>query len=130
MSRMLDRADETDAEVNWDDQYKINTFSRLNQRFQIRKRCLKEKLLEKECLEDAITELELLDENTSFLYKVGDSFILLPLDDTQNWLEKDLNQTDKNVSKLEEEISKLDLSMKELKKELYDKFGKAINLET
>lgn len=39
----LDRVDETDAEVNWEDQCKINTFSKLNQRLQYRKGYLKEK---------------------------------------------------------------------------------------
>ncbi|EMR09314.1 hypothetical protein PNEG_02272 [Pneumocystis murina B123] len=129
MNRMLDRKDETDAEVNWDDQCKINTFSRLNQRLQYRKGYLKEKKLEKESIEDITEELELIDEER-FFYKIGDIFIMLPIEEVKERLEKNQNEVDKNVDELEKEISKLDCYMEELKSDLYKKFGKAINLET
>ncbi|KTW26343.1 hypothetical protein T552_02828 [Pneumocystis carinii B80] len=129
MNRMLDRADETDAEVNWEDQCKINTFSKLNQRLQYRKGYLKEKKLEKESIEDITEELELMDGG-SFFYKIGDAFVMLPMEEVEERLEKNLSEVDKNVEELEKEISELDCSMEELKSDLYKKFGKAINLET
>ncbi|CCJ30706.1 unnamed protein product [Pneumocystis jirovecii] len=130
MNRMLDPADETDADVNWNDQCKINTFSKLNQRLQNRTRSLKDRSLEKECMEDIVAELELADENESLFYKVGDAFVLLPFDEVQERLEMEQSQVNEEVSKLETEISELNNDMEELKKDLYKKFGKAINLET
>ncbi|KAG5513359.1 hypothetical protein PMAC_001422 [Pneumocystis sp. 'macacae'] len=138
MNRMLDPADETDADVNWDDQCKINTFSKLNQRLQNRTRFLKDKSFEKDCMEDLVTELELADENESLLrsyfcfksYKVGDAFVLLPFDQVQKRLETEQDQVNEEVWKIETEISELNSEMEKLKKDLYKKFGKAINLET
>ncbi|KAG4304486.1 hypothetical protein PORY_002196, partial [Pneumocystis oryctolagi] len=126
----LDPEDETDADVTWEDQCKINTFSRLNYRFQNKSRSFKEKKLEKESIEDLIAELELMDEDESLPYKMGDSFFLLPYNEAQELLEIERNQVNEEVAQLEAEIFKLTTHMEELKKDLYKKFGKAINLET
>lgn len=62
-------------------------------------------------------------------YKIGDSFLHLPLEDVQGLLEKSAQAVTEEIEGLEERIEKNDEAMKALKVKLYAKFGKAINLE-
>lgn len=62
-------------------------------------------------------------------YKIGDSFLHLPLEDVQGLLEKSAQAVTREIEGLEEKIEKNDEIMNELKVKLYAKFGKAINLE-
>ncbi|KAG9052373.1 hypothetical protein FS842_009975, partial [Serendipita sp. 407] len=62
---MLSQEEEKDAdvEVNWEDQQRINTFSKLNTRVQNLTAELETAKREKEALDDISTELELADED-------------------------------------------------------------------
>lgn len=84
---------------------------------------------EKEYLTDVTSELELADEDELVPYKIGDSFLHLPLEEVQQLLEKSTERIEKEIGAIEERISKHRETMEELKVELYAKFGKAINLD-
>ena len=85
---------------------------------------------EKEDLEEISTELELADEDELVPYKIGDSFISVPLPEAQSLLEESSKEIEEDVSKLEETLTEIREEMKELKAQLYARFGRSINLET
>ena len=61
--KQLQEGDETEAEVTWEDQRNINTFSKLNIRLDSLEDKYKDKKRELEYLEDLVSELELADED-------------------------------------------------------------------
>ncbi|KAL2871924.1 tubulin-binding prefolding complex subunit GIM3 [Aspergillus lucknowensis] len=135
-TRMLSKEDEAtmgsteDTEVRREDQEKINRFSRLHQRETILQEKLKGKQKDKEDLEEVSTELELADEDELVPYKIGDSFVQLPLEEAQTLLASSTEQIDSEVLKLEETLGDLRDEMQQLKVALYARFGRSINLET
>ncbi|KFY12265.1 hypothetical protein V492_03983 [Pseudogymnoascus sp. VKM F-4246] len=133
--RMLSKEDEAatgadEIEVRREDQDKINKFSRLHQRELNLEDELKAKHKEKEDLEDISNELELADEEDMIPYKIGDSFISLPLPDVQELLSTNTTRIEEEVTVLEEKLGTIKEGMQELKVELYARFGRSINLET
>ncbi|KAG6865483.1 hypothetical protein C0991_002195 [Blastosporella zonata] len=100
--RMLGKEEENDdaAEVTWEDQERINTFSKLNTRMRNLEVKLEELKQEKEALDDLATELELADEDEPVLYKVGEAFLHMPLPRAQKRLEKDQSVLDTRLSTL------------------------------
>ncbi|KAL2838884.1 Prefoldin, subunit 4 [Aspergillus pseudoustus] len=134
-TRMLSKEDEAamgseDTEVRREDQEKINRFSRLHQRETVLEEHLKTKQKDKEDLEEISTELELADEDELVPYKIGDTFIHLPLEEAQTLLSSSTEQIDSEVAKLEETLGDLRDEMQQLKVALYARFGRSINLET
>ncbi|KAJ0425732.1 Prefoldin subunit-domain-containing protein [Aspergillus carlsbadensis] len=134
-TRMLSKEDEAalgteDTEVRREDQEKINRFSRLHQRETVLEEQLKGKQKDKEDLEEISTELELADEDELVPYKIGDSFVHLPLEEAQTMLSSSTEQIDSEVAKLEETLGGLRDEMQQLKVALYARFGRSINLET
>ncbi|KAF8834333.1 Prefoldin, subunit 4 [Paxillus ammoniavirescens] len=135
--RMLPEEEENDdaAEVTWEDQQRINTFSKLNTRLRgIEERLELLKWLisrqqEKEALDDLETELELTDEDQTVLYKIGESFLHLPQPRAMKRLEKDQAEITVQLSTLAATAEDCEKGMKELKVVLYAKFGRAINLD-
>ncbi|KAG6811603.1 hypothetical protein H0H92_006666 [Tricholoma furcatifolium] len=129
--RMLGKEDENDdaAEVTWEDQQRINTFSKLNTRMRNLEEKLEELKQEKEALDDLSTELELADEDELVLYKVGETFLHMPLSRAQKRLESDLSDVNDRISTLSSSSEDCDTQMKALKVQLYAKFGSAINLD-
>lgn len=63
-------------------------------------------------------------------YKIGDSFLSLPLPDAQSMLESSSAKIDEDVSKLEEKLAEISEELQGLKAALYARFGRSINLET
>ena len=63
-------------------------------------------------------------------YKIGDSFFHLPLEQAQRMLETATARSEEESSELEEKLGSIQDEMKQLKVELYARFGKQINLET
>ena len=55
---------------------------------------------------------------------------MLPLEQVQTMLAASTSRIDEEVSKVEDKLSDVREEMKELKVQLYARFGKAINLET
>ncbi|KAF8634276.1 hypothetical protein AX17_004232 [Amanita inopinata Kibby_2008] len=129
--RMLNREDEKDdgAEVTWEDQQRINTFSKLNARLRNLESKLEELKQEKDALDDLATELELADEEEPVLYRIGETFLHMPLPQAQRRLEKDQEDVSSRLSSIMETSGDCEKQMKELKVALYAKFGKAINLD-
>ncbi|KUJ21532.1 prefoldin subunit 4 [Mollisia scopiformis] len=133
--RMLSKEDEAAAagdevEVRREDQDKINKFSRLHQRETTLEEELQAKHKEKEDLEEISNELELADEDDNIPYKIGDSFISLPLPKVQELLSASTSQIEEDVTVVEEKLSTIREEMTELKVQLYARFGRSINLET
>ncbi|KAI0302680.1 hypothetical protein BC826DRAFT_427402 [Russula brevipes] len=149
--RMLSQEEEADEgkEVTWEDQQRINTFSKLNTRV----RSLAEKMdnlkvsirdwefarailtsnsllqQEKEALDDLAMELELADEDQPVLYKVGEAFLQLPHPRAMKRLESDQAQVDGEIDNLTGVVDECERDMKALKVALYARFGSAINLD-
>ena len=55
---------------------------------------------------------------------------MLPLEEVQAMLAASTSRFDEEVSKVEDKLNDVREEMKELKVQLYARFGKAINLET
>ncbi|KAG1736000.1 Prefoldin subunit 4 [Suillus lakei] len=129
--RMLAEEEENDdgTEVTWEDQQRINTFSKLNTRLRSIEERLEELKQEKEALDDLSTELELTDEDDSVLYKIGESFLHLPQPRAMKRLEKDQAVISAQVLDLSAGAEQCEKEMKELKVTLYARFGRAINLD-
>ncbi|KAI0786643.1 Prefoldin subunit 4 [Abortiporus biennis] len=129
--RMLSQEDEHEdnAEVTWEDQQRINSFSKLN----TRARGIEEKIealkQEKEALDDLSMELELADEDELVMYRVGEAFVHIPHNRALKRLARDQATLDKELSKLSSSVENCEKEMKELKVVLYAKFGRAINLD-
>lgn len=62
-------------------------------------------------------------------YKIGDTFINLPLSDAQSLLSTSTEEVEAEVSKLEDSMSDLQDELQKLKAALYARFGRSINLE-
>ncbi|KAI1621138.1 prefoldin subunit 4 [Exophiala viscosa] len=130
--RVLSKEEEsesTDAEVTKEDQDKINTFSRLHNRSKSLEEELTTKQKDKEDLEELSTELELADEDDLVPYKIGDSFMHVPLSEAQELLASATTDLESEVSTLEEELSTIKEEIDGLKAHLYARFGRGINLE-
>ncbi|CAG9944213.1 unnamed protein product [Clonostachys rosea f. rosea IK726] len=119
-----------EVEVRREDQDKINKFSRLHQREILFQEELEAKSKEKEDLDDLSVELELADEDEKIPYKIGDSFFHLSLEQAQEMLGTTTSRIEEETSELEEKLGSVREEMKELKVQLYARFGKQINLET
>ncbi|KAJ3089204.1 hypothetical protein HK102_006961 [Quaeritorhiza haematococci] len=128
--KMLKEDEETDAEVTWEDQKNINSFSKLNAKLSDLEEAYEEKKKEKEYLDDLATELEMvLDEDEPLLYRIGDTFVSLPLSSCQSRLEKDQTEISSQLDTIKSEMEGINAQMAKLKVILYGKFGKSINLE-
>ncbi|KAK4946410.1 hypothetical protein LTR10_014609 [Elasticomyces elasticus] len=130
--RVLSKEEEsqsTDAEVTKEDQDKINTFSRLHNRSKLLGEELSTKQKDREDLEELSTELELADEDELVPYKIGDSFMHVPLSEAQELLASATTDLETEVSTLEEELSTIKEEIDGLKAHLYARFGRGINLE-
>lgn len=63
-------------------------------------------------------------------YKVGDCFVSLPQPQVLELLEKSTETIDAEVEALKSRLEAIQEEMGELKKVLYGRFGRSINLET
>ncbi|KAF2221628.1 Prefoldin subunit-domain-containing protein [Elsinoe ampelina] len=116
--RMLSKQEESEeVEVRKEDQEKINRFSTLHRK------------KEKEDLEEISNELELADEDEKISYRIGDSFVQLPLEKVQELLTKSVEDVDGEVETLEGKLDQIREEMTGLTTALYGRFGRSINLE-
>ena len=63
-------------------------------------------------------------------YKIGDSFVSLPLPEVQELLSESTTRIDAELTALEEKLSRVREEMAQTKVALYARFGRTINLET
>ncbi|KAI0335161.1 Prefoldin subunit 4 [Cubamyces sp. BRFM 1775] len=129
--RMLSQEEEHDdsAEVTWEDQQRINSFSKLNTRLRSIEEKIQELKTEKEALDDISMELELADEDEPIMYRIGEAFIHMPHPRAVKRLERDLAALNAELEKCTSSAEECEKQMKELKVILYAKFGRAINLD-
>lgn len=74
-------------------------------------------------------ELELADEDESVRYKIGDAFVHISALEAIEKVEKESEKLGLGLEEVKQQIETVQGKMEELKKELYAKFGNAINLE-
>ncbi|KAK7053170.1 hypothetical protein VNI00_003789 [Paramarasmius palmivorus] len=127
--RMQDTDASDEVEVTWEDQSRINAFSKLNTRLSGFKEKIEALRTEKETLDDLSTELELADEDEEVLYKLGESFLHLPHAKALKRLESDQNDIQSRLEQLLSQADSCEKEMRELKVVLYAKFGSSINLD-
>jgi prefoldin subunit 4 len=84
---------------------------------------------EKEYLDDLSMELELADEDEPVRYKIGDAFVHMPLEKALERISADSEKVQADIDDLKSQMDVVHGQMEELKKALYGKFGKSINLE-
>jgi prefoldin subunit 4 len=113
----------------WEDQERINEFSKLNARLSVLEETVKKQEEEKEYLDGLSLDMELLDEDDKVQYKIGDAFVYLEHSKALERVEQEMEETTEALKGSELEIEKINSTMEELKKHLYGKFGTSINLE-
>ena len=129
--RLLDEeAPQQETEVNWDDQQRINSFSRFNAQISELNETSTALNQEKESADDALMELELADEEDLVPYRVGDCFMQVGVEEAREMLQERVKSVDLELSEAANTITGIRSEMDVLRKALYAKFGQAINLET
>ncbi|KAJ3283383.1 hypothetical protein HDU79_009103 [Rhizoclosmatium sp. JEL0117] len=118
-----------DVEVTWEDQANINKFAKLNSKMSDLEEDYEEKKKDREYLEDLEQELELADDDEPVRYRIGDAFIHMSLESAQEKVVADKDQVVSEIEGLKNEMDDLQTDMDALKKVLYARFGKSINLE-
>ncbi|CAM0141016.1 hypothetical protein VKS41_007731 [Umbelopsis sp. WA50703] len=127
--KMLNEKDEEEVEVSWEDQQKINSFSKLNAKTDDLEEQYEKLKQEKEYLDDLSMELELADEDEPVRYKIGDAFVHMPLEKALERITTDSEKVSADLEDLKSQMDNVQDQMAELKKALYGKFGTSINLE-
>ncbi|RKO95071.1 Prefoldin subunit 4, partial [Caulochytrium protostelioides] len=81
-------------------------------------------------LEDLAQEWELADEDDGpFKYRIGDTFVDLTLEESQERLAAATAAVQKELQAMKAQMDEAHAEVARLKKILYGKFGKSINLE-
>ncbi|KAI8871222.1 Prefoldin, subunit 4 [Ramicandelaber brevisporus] len=125
-----EKEQDTEVEVTWEDQSKINAFSRLNRAVESLELDLAKVREDQDALEDLASELELvIDEDEPVPYKQGDAFVLVKLPKAQKMVQKELERRKDEADGIVKDIEKMKGEMGELKVYLYAKFKGAINLD-
>eukprot|EP00978_Attheya_sp_CCMP212_P023730 scaffold73224_cov58-Attheya_sp.AAC.4 len=125
---ILEKEEENDAEVRRVDQQNINTFGRLNVRLHEVKAEVEELKKQSERIDDASTEL-MMGSGDKVMIKLGEAFFELAEEEATEHCEGEVEKFQAKLDLLEEEESTILEEQGELKKQLYARFGKSINLE-
>ncbi|CAI4049789.1 hypothetical protein SKDZ_14G1700 [Saccharomyces kudriavzevii ZP591] len=126
---LLPQGQRNNTHVTFEDQQKINEFSKLIMRKDTIVQELTLQKQEKEYLDDVSLEIELIDEDDPVQYKVGDLFIFMKQSQVAAQLEDDVQCLDHKIQILEDRQGDIDSRLDTLKASLYAKFGDNINLE-
>lgn len=79
------------------------------------------------CTSPTLTTIDIISTHHS--YKIGETFVRMPLPQALKRLECDQKEVEKHFSKAAGEVEEIETQLGVLKSTLYRKFGKAINLE-
>ncbi|KAL3285380.1 hypothetical protein HHI36_019486 [Cryptolaemus montrouzieri] len=120
---------DSDFQISYEDQQKINKFARLHAKLKDLKDELKVKENDLKSLEEACDEISLFDDEEKIPYLVGEVFIYQDTTKTQECLEEAKKAVSQEMKDLQVKTSELKEGMNELKYHLYGKFGSHINLE-
>ncbi|XP_073232462.1 prefoldin subunit 4-like [Porites lutea] len=119
-----------DTNITFEDQQQINTFARKTARMQELQDEIDAKKKELQNLEDAGDELLMLEDDTAPIpYRIGEVFIHLSSEETQEYLENAKSKLQEEVKSLESQSGEVKALLGDLKVKLYAKFGNNINLE-
>ncbi|XP_029188200.1 prefoldin subunit 4-like [Acropora muricata] len=119
-----------DTNITFEDQQQINTFARKSARLQELKDEIEAKKKELQNLEDAGDELMLLEDDTAPIpYRIGEVFIHLSSEETQDFLETAKSKLQEEIKTLDSQSGEVKSILGNLKVKLYAKFGNNINLE-
>ncbi|XP_022781022.1 prefoldin subunit 4-like isoform X2 [Stylophora pistillata] len=119
-----------DTNITFEDQQQINTFARKSARIQELKDEIEQKKKDLQNLEDAGDEVMLLDDDTAPIpYRIGEIFIHLSSEETQEYLENAKSKIQDEIKSLESDTAEVKQLLADLKVKLYAKFGNNINLE-
>ncbi|EFC35408.1 predicted protein [Naegleria gruberi] len=113
-------------QITWEDQKKINNFSRINVRFNELEREITDLKEELNKLNDASDEI-FISDNIS--YVVGELFVEVNADQAEKLLDERKEKVKKDLKDRQKEFKDIENKMKELKANLYARFGSHINLE-
>jgi prefoldin subunit 4 len=122
----VSREDEVDVDVTWEDQKKICTFGRMNQRMLELVDEIKDKKEEVEKCSDASTEIYIADDIKCVL---GEAFVAIETDAAEEFIDQRKESLEAEIDTMEKELEDIQKRMKEFKGQLYAKFGKSIYLE-
>lgn len=129
--------EECDAEVRREDQNRINQFARLNARLDEIRNDRATVQHELEGLDDASTELMMVgtddnggDGESAVWLLMGEAFAATTPDEAVQYCEAQVEELQAKVDRLQQEEKSILAEQAELKKALYGRFGKSINLET
>lgn len=119
--------------MTWEDQQRINRFSRLNSLLADAEEDLRARRTEKDELDDLGLELELVDEDERVLcvgansYRVGETYVRLRQADAVAQLESDAARAAGQVDALQGTVDACESEMAALKRVLYARFGSNIS---
>ncbi|XP_045463657.1 probable prefoldin subunit 4 [Harmonia axyridis] len=120
---------DSDFQISYEDQQKINQFARLHAKMKELKDDLVVKENDLKSLEEACDEIALFDDDEKIPYLVGEVFISRDATTTQECLEEAKKGISQEMKDLQMKTNELKESMNDLKYHLYGKFGSHINLE-
>ncbi|XP_078607262.1 prefoldin subunit 4-like [Branchiostoma floridae x Branchiostoma japonicum] len=121
---------DADVQVTYEDQQKINTFANKNAKLVELKEEVEAKQKELQNLEDASDDLLMVDDESAPIpYRIGEVFISMPLEATQEKLEEAKTQIQQQIADLNGQADEIKGVLGKLKVELYAKFSNNINLE-
>ena len=117
-----------DTEISFDDQIKINSFSRLNMKYHIVKQEIKALKDELENLQDAGSMIEEAMGDPLKLF-IGECLVDVDEEAAQGYQEKLSEEKQEELEKLNDNLDEIESELKNLKSFLYARFGNSINLE-
>merc|ERR1712002_967736 len=119
-----------EVQINHGDQKMINAFANKNAKFNELKQTAANRKKELQLLEDAGDELLMLDDDTIPIpVHIGEVFLHLTKDETEEYIERSKDKMDQELKECEDQMKGFESELKDLKIKLYTKFGTNINLE-
>jgi len=115
--------------VTWEDQQRINEFSRLNLRLQNVEEQLVSGRSATANLDDAAGDIEMLLDDDACKVKIGEVFWDVSNEEAEEFVKQRKDKQAAKTTELQEQRTQLVKQMDVLKAMLYQKFGKQINLE-
>ena len=111
-----------DTEISFDDQIKINSFSRLNMKYHVVKDEIKQVKHELENLQDATDVIEEAMGDPLKLF-IGECLVSVDEDAATQYTEKLQEEKTEELEKLTDQLDDIESELKTLKSFLYARFG-------
>ncbi len=115
--------------MTWEDQQRINEFSRLNLSLQKVEDELRVQKNTAANLDDAATDIDSLLDDDACKVRIGEVFMDVSNEEAEEFVKEKAAASAKKTAELQEQRTMLIKQMDLLKAMLYQKFGKQINLE-